>query len=105
MAWYYEPVTPKTRMVTNCLNITQGFKRDFKDEEVVLFLSKLDLVDDLIDVHLDNKNSHLKAVFLEWDPVNFKKFFETNPWDKPDPYSSLYLKEHGKWNQTWVMFK
>jgi len=40
-------------MITNCLNITQGFKRDFKDEEIVKFISKLDLIDQLIKNHLD----------------------------------------------------
>lgn len=42
---------------------------------------------------------------LQWNSDNFKKFYETNPKDTPDPFSSLYLKEHGWWQHTRVNLK
>lgn len=61
---------------------------------------KLNFTDLLIQDHL-KINAHednTKAVNLERDPANFRKFVESTYYskDKEDPYSHFYLKEGAK---------
>lgn len=96
----YDEVTDETRMICNCLNLAQGFKRNFSDEEILTFVSQLDFIDNLTHQHLKfkNKSKTNNAKLVPRNPVHFKEFFEMNPKTTPDPFSNFYLKEHARFN-------
>lgn len=66
LAWDYAEITPESRMIANCLNISQGFKRDFDDDQILTFISNISFIDKLIESNLSN----LKKEKLTQNSVN-----------------------------------